>query len=178
MISNLQASIRKQMLADQIAPVSKSYMTAQEIIARQDTIRSLLGPLFGRLESEYLRPLLERVFGLMYRAGQFEEVPDSLLQIEFKPTFTGPHARAQKMERANVIMNYVQQLSNLAQIDPSVLDTIDMTKVAMRYGYLTGVEEDLLRTKQEIDDIRRKRAEAQQAQQQALAAMPQQASNG
>lgn len=178
MIANLQASIRKQMLADQIAPVSKSYMTAQEIIARQDTIRSLLGPLFGRLESEFLRPLLERVFGLMYRAGQFNEVPESLKQIEFKPTFTGPHARAQKMERANVIMNYVQQLSNLAQIDQGVLDTIDMTKVALRYGRLTGVEEDLLRNEREIADLRKQREEAQQAQQAMLMQQGPQAANG
>jgi len=170
MINDLQNSIRKQLLADQIAPVSKQYMTAQEIMQRQDTIRGLLGPLFGRLESEYLRPLLERVFGLLYRSNQFSEVPDELANIEFKPSFTGPHARAQRMERANVIMNYIQNLSNVAQIDQSVLDVFDFKKASLRYAELTGVEQDLLRSDREIKQIEQQRSQAQ-AQAQAQAGM-------
>ena len=165
MIQQLQESIRRQMLADQLAPAVKSYMTAQEIMQRQDTIRGLLGPLFGRLESELLRPLLTRVFGLLYRANRFEEVPDELLGIDFKPNFTGPHARAQRMERANVMMNYVATLSNLAQIDQSVLDTFDFTAAAARYAHLTGVEADLLRDRREIEAMQQQRSQAaQQAQ--------------
>ena len=172
MIGNLQASIRKQMLADQIAPVAKSYMTAQEILARQDTIRGLLGPLFGRLESEFLRPMLERVFGLLYRAGLLGEPPESLVELEFKPTFTGPHARAQRMERANVLMNYVQALTNLAQVNPDVLDVLDFTKASIRYGELTGVETDLIRAEREIKQLRDQRAQAAQQQQAMLQQLP------
>jgi len=166
-IVRLQTSIRRQMMADQLAGTGQKYDTAQAIMQKQETMRALFGPLFGRLESEYLRPMLERVFGLMYRAGLLGEPPEELLNMDFKPSFTGPHARAQRMERANVTMNYVQNLMVLAQTDPTVMDAIDLTKTALRYGELTGVEQDLIRTQREIDQLREQR----QQQQQAMAAM-------
>lgn len=169
MIQQLQESIRRQLLADQLAPAVKSYMTAQEIMQRQDTIRGLLGPLFGRLESEFLRPLLTRVFGLLYRSNAFTPAPEELLGTDFKPNFTGPHARAQRMERANVLMNYVATITNLAQVDQGVLDTFDFGKAARRYADLTGVEADLLRDPQEIEQIQQQRAQAAQQAQMAQA---------
>ena len=161
LITEKQESVRRQMLADQIAPAQKQYMTAHEIMQRRDTLRSLLGPLFARFESEFLRPLLTRVFGLLYRAGAFLQPTDELKNVDLIPSFTGPHARAQRMEEANKITNYVQVLSSIAQIDNSVLDIFDFDEASRLHAELTGVEKNLIRDPRQVEELREKRMQQQ-----------------
>jgi hypothetical protein len=70
----LQASIRKIMMADQ-QPQDGPAMTATEVHVRVALIRQLLGPVYGRFQAEYLQPLVERCFGIAFRAGVFLPPP-------------------------------------------------------------------------------------------------------
>ena len=74
----LQASIRKIMMADQLQPQDGPAMTATEVHVRVALIRQLLGPVYGRFQAEYLQPLVERCFGIAFRAGVFPPAPESL----------------------------------------------------------------------------------------------------
>ena len=67
--AQLQAQIRKVFMADQLQPQDGPAMTATEVHVRVGMIRQLLGPVYGRLQSEYLQPFVERCFGLAFRAG-------------------------------------------------------------------------------------------------------------
>ncbi|KAK6697490.1 hypothetical protein SNK04_014062 [Fusarium graminearum] len=78
MVNDLKASIRKILMADQLQPQDGPAMTATEVHVRVEMIRQLLGPIYGRLQAEYLRPLIERCFGIAYRAGILGEPPESL----------------------------------------------------------------------------------------------------
>jgi hypothetical protein len=71
----LQASIRKIMMADQLQPQDGPAMTATEVHVRVALIRQLLGPVYGRFQAEYLQPLVERCFGIAFRAGVFLPPP-------------------------------------------------------------------------------------------------------
>jgi hypothetical protein len=85
-------------MADQLQPQDGPAMTATEVHVRVGLIRQLLGPIYGRLQAEYLAPLAERCFGLAYRAGIFGEAPQSLGGRNLKVKYNNPLARAQKME--------------------------------------------------------------------------------
>lgn len=169
-IDRRQENVRRLMLADKIAPTEKKYASAQEIAQRQDIIRSLLGPIFGRFDPEYLDPMLDRVFGLQLRAGLFNEMPEEIKEANINPSFTGPHARAQKMERASVLMNFMNRLIEVAQIDKSVLNRFDFGEGMQRYGADTGIDQDLFRTQKQVEELdaqqEQEAMQMQQAQQQ------------
>jgi hypothetical protein len=70
MQDKLQAQIRKILMADQLQAQDGPAMTATEVHVRVNLIRQLLGPIYARLQAEYLQPLIERCFGLAYRASE------------------------------------------------------------------------------------------------------------
>lgn len=58
-IDRLQKAIRKVLMADQLTPQDGPAMTATEVHVRVELIRQLLGPVYGRLQSEFMQPLSE-----------------------------------------------------------------------------------------------------------------------
>ncbi|MGA4743443.1 portal protein [Acinetobacter junii] len=162
----LQGGIRKKMMADQLQPADGPAMTATEVHVRVDLIRQQLGPLYGRWQAELLTPLLERTFGLAYRAGVIGEAPEEMQGRNLSFKFISALARSQQLEEVTAIERFMMGLSNVAAIDQSVLDNIDFDAVAQVTGMGLGVPTSILRTQDEINQIRQQR---QQAQQQAVA---------
>lgn len=121
----LQASIRKAMLADQLQPQDGPAMTATEVHVRVQLIRQLLGPIYGRLQAEYLKPLIDRCFGIAYRAGVLGQAPESLQGKLFTVKYLSPLARAQRLEDVTAMDRFEASLIAEAQADPTVLDVYD-----------------------------------------------------
>jgi hypothetical protein len=165
-IEKLQGQIRKTLMADQLQPQDGPAMTATEVHVRVDLIRQLLGPIYGRLQAEYLQPLIVRCFGLAYRAGVFAPPPDSLAGREFSVQYQSPLARAQKLEEVSAIERYMGDLTVMAQVDPSVIDVVDTDEAARATGQGLGVPDRIMRSTAELADYRKKKqaAQAQQAQ--------------
>lgn len=161
----LQAQIRKVMLADQLQPQDGPAMTATEVHVRVQLIRQLLGPIYGRLQAEYLKPLIDRCFGIAYRAGVLGVAPDSLQGRVFNVTYISPLARAQKMEEVTAINQYVAETLQVAQAFPDALDSIDMDAAQKVKGEALGVPSRVIRSDKEIAKIRENRAAQQKAQQ-------------
>jgi len=158
----LQASIRKTMMADQLQPQDGPAMTATEVIQRVQLIRQLLGPIYGRLQAEYLTPLIVRCFGIAYRAGALGQAPESLRDYSVK--FIGSLARAQRLEEVNAIDQYVAGAVATSQVYPNVLDTIDFDAAQKVRAKALGVPNAVVPSD---DDIQAKRDQRQQAQEQA-----------
>lgn len=164
-----QAAIRKILMADQLQPQDGPAMTATEVHVRQQLIRQLLGPVFGRFQSEYLQPLIERVFGILFRAGIFSAPPETLRGKEYRVKYLSPIARAQKMEDISAIERMLGTVGAVAQMKPEVLDLIDGDKIVRVLADALGVPAEVLKKEQAVEGEREQRAEAQaQAQQQAL----------
>jgi hypothetical protein len=160
----LRASIRKVMMADQLQPQDGPAMTATEVHVRVALIRQLLGPVYGRLQAEYLQALIERCFGIAYRAGVFAPAPQSLANREFTVRYISPLARAQKLEEVSAIDQFVAGAAQAAQVQPDVLDNVDFDAAARFRGEALGVPSSIIRSKA---DVQAKRDERQQQQQQA-----------
>lgn len=161
----LQASIRKIMLADQLQPQDGPAMTATEVHARVNLIRQLLGPIYGRLQAEYLQPLIERCFGIAYRAGVLGQAPESLQGKPFTIKYISPLARAQKLEEVSAIDQYVQGVLMIAQADPNAMDTVDLDAAQRIRGRALGVPTAVMPSADDIAAKRQARAEQQQQQQ-------------
>lgn len=162
----LQGGIRKKMMSDQLQPQDGPAMTATEVHVRVDLIRQQLGPLYGRWQAELLTPLLERTFGLAYRAGVIGDAPEEMQGRNLSFKFISALARSQQLEEVTAIERFMMGLSSVAQIDQTILDNIDFDAVAQVTGMGLGVPTSILRTQDEINAIRQQR---QQAQQQAAA---------
>ena len=161
-----QASIRKILMSDQLQPQDGPAMTATEVHVRQQLIRQLLGPVFGRFQAEYLQPLIERVFGILYRAGVFSQPPETLLGKEYKIKYISPMARAQKLEDITAIERFMQDVGAIAQMKPEVLDLIDGDEMVRLLQAGMGAPTEIIKKKQVVEQERAERAEQQQQQQQ------------
>lgn len=168
----LQAQIRRVMMADQLPPMDGPARTATEFHMRLDLIRRLLGPVFGRFQAEYLQPLIERCFGIALRAGALGQPPESLQNRRFTVTYISPMARAQRMEEVAAIERFNANVATIAQIDGEVLDTIDFDEQARILADALGVPAKAMRDKDEVAARRDQRAQQQQAQQQMAVMAP------
>ena len=75
--SELIVNIRRAFFNDQLQLHEGPNMTATEVRARMELMQQILGPVVGRLQSEFLNPLLQRVFMVMFRACLFKDPPRS-----------------------------------------------------------------------------------------------------
>ena len=163
----LQAQIRKILMADQLQPQDGPAMTATEVHERVRLIRQLLGPVYGRLQAEYLQPLIERCFGLAFRAGVFNPPPESLTDRNFHVTYISPMAKSQKLEEVSAIQQTLLSAGELQPLVPDIMDNFDTDAAIRMVSEGNGAPSKLLRPVKDRDQMRQQRTEAaQQAQQQ------------
>lgn len=178
LISELQGAIRKGLMADQLQPQDGPSMTATEVQVRVNMIRQLLGPLFGRFMAEYLQRLIERCFGLAYRANVFGPAPETMQGRDFMIRYISPLARAQKMEEVTAIERMYQNAGQIAAAKQNmeVFDVLDDEESMRLLGDALGTPNKVLRKSAEVVQIRKDRTKQQQAAQQQQQAMAMQQS--
>jgi hypothetical protein len=154
-------------MSDQLQPADGPAMTATEVHVRVDLIRQQLGPIYGRQQSEYLHPLLDRCMGLALRAGVLGAPPPSLQGRTISYKFISPLARAQQLEEVTAIERMAVDLQGLMAIEPTVADNVDFDACMQIVGQGLGVPPAALRTAENRAKLRADRAAAQQAQAQA-----------
>lgn len=172
-IKAAQAAIRKILMADQLQAQDGPAMTATEVHVRVQLIRQLLGPIYGRLQAEYLQPLIERCFGLAFRAGVFTQPPESLQGKTFTVRYISPLARAAKLEDVTAIERAIQQTIALGQFDPSIYKRVDVQATIDLLVEAGGVPPVFLKKMADfqIEMDQAQKQQAQAAQQQTIADM-------
>lgn len=167
----VRKNIQAVYLIDQLILPERPNATATEVQIRYEMMQRVLGPTMGRLQAELLDPLVQRTFGVMFRNQQFMEMPPEIQGMEYEVRYTGPLAKAQTSGEAMAVERLINMLMATAQMDPSVLDVLDLGKATQAVARQWGVPADVLRSEKEIKDLREARAEAQsqaEAQEQQL----------
>lgn len=152
-------------------------MTAYEIAQRLAEKLEQFTPVFDRRVTEFLNPLLMRVFGLLFRQGKFGVPPPSLLvpvdggkgQALAMPVvaITSRISMALKALQNQAIVNTLSVIQPIAQQRPDVLDNFDMDKMARKLARNYGMSADLIASLENMGKVRKARAEQMQAQQAA-----------
>lgn len=142
-------------------------MTATEAMLRAQEKGQLLAPTMGRLQSEFLGPLIEREMDILLRNGMLPPMPEVLLMSggEMDIEYTSPLNKAQRAEEGVAILRTVESIAPIAQIDPTVMDIFDHEAMVRELAEINGVPMKLLRTPEQMAAIKDQRAQAAQAQQ-------------
>ncbi|QDP57965.1 MAG: putative portal protein [Prokaryotic dsDNA virus sp.] len=166
-----RTAIRAAFYVDQLITGNRPGMTATEVIQKSSEKMRILAPLTGRLQSELLRPLIDRIFNLISRKKGFEVAPDTMGGNEIDIEYVSPLAKAQRQGDIQASLELFQFLAPLMQVDPNVVDYLDVDGLAKHIIKTTGVPASVVRGEDEVASLR----EAKQAAQEQMAAAQQQA---
>jgi len=165
----LRDSIRKAYKIDELlVPERKGQnpATATEIQIRYEQMQKMLGATVGRIETELLKPLIKRVFGMMLRNGQFAELPEEVAGADFNFRYVGPLAKSQVSGDAVAIERILQAGMSVAQIDPDALMVIDTVKAMRMLADRYSTPAQVIRSEREVEQMQQAKAQAQQEQMQ------------
>lgn len=165
----LERAIRKRLLADQLQPQDGPAMTATEVHVRVALIRQLLGPVFGRLQAEFLQPLVERCFGIAYRAGVLGVAPPALAGRSFHVKYISPMARSQRLEDVTAIERYGLFVGQQVQAGfQQAADLYDADEASRAVADGLGVPKKIVPDAKRVQALREGRKADAQQQQQAM----------
>lgn len=111
-------------------PTEGPEMTATEIIERKAEFIRTIGPVFGRLEADYIGPIIERVFNIMKRANAFAEPPENLAGREIRFDFLSPVQQARKQIESAGAIRSMELLGPLATFQPELMDNFNGDAIA------------------------------------------------
>lgn len=148
------------------APPQTTRMTATEVAERHEEKLILLGPALERLHDEGLNPLIDRAFNILLRAGQLPPPPQEIQGSELRVKYISMLAQAQQAVGTASIDRLTGFVGQMAQFNPDVLDKLDMDQATDEYGRMLGVPPKIVRTDDQVVEMRNARAEVQEAQMQ------------
>lgn len=165
----LRKSIRQIFYVDQILAlleVQKTEMTAYEYAKKTELLFRLLGPVYGRLEWEFLHRIIDIAFDVMFTAGAFSPPPEEIFDTdgEIDVEFQNPIAKAQRAGDVEAINLAVQDLAPLGQIFPQVWDAFDPDKTRAHVFEIRGVPAKVTRSDEEIAAVREAKVKQDQAE--------------
>jgi hypothetical protein len=118
-----------------------------------------------RLEGELFTPLIERCYSLLLENRVLPPAPPELQGQKMKIMYRGPLSLAQQDSEAAAADAWVEKGMAVSEVDPSVLDHINLDSVMRRWGRVGGVNEDDIASEQDVEDKREARAQELQRRQ-------------
>jgi hypothetical protein len=143
-------------------PVEGPQMTAEEVRARKEEFIREIGPVFGRLETDYTAPVIERGFSIMLHAGAFGPVPESLAGRRVRFEYESPVKKLRKQIEAAAARIWVMERMELMAVDNSAMDIVDIDEYGRFSAEAAGVPEKMVLGDEVVARKRQARAQAQQ----------------
>ena len=148
-------------------PTGGPEMTATEIVARKEEFIREIGPVFGRLETDYTAPIVERAFNIMLRAGALAPVPESLAGRGIRFEYQSPIKVLRQQVEAAAARAWVDELMALSEVRPEAMDLLNVDAYGRNNAKAAGLPHDIVNGTDTVAALRQQRAEAQAAQAQA-----------
>ncbi len=117
------------MLSSQDSPTR----TAAEVAERRQEKMLMLGPVFQRLKTELLDPLIERTYFILLRQGILPPAPEYLHGLELQVTYISTIAQAQRASAVEPLLQGLELAERIAQSDPASISQLDYAH-ALREG--------------------------------------------
>lgn len=162
MQNTYRKSVNESFFYQQLTLIDNDRMTATEVIQRTEENMRILGPTFGRFQSEFLEPLVRRMLDILANLGMLYAPPGILSGVTgYKIEYESPLARAQKSQELQAIERSLMVLAPLTQLKPDIIDIPKLDDLARDVFVLNGVPKKRLRTTKEVEAIRQERAQQQ-----------------
>lgn len=150
--------------------VDTPQMSATEVLERAREKGMLVAPTAGRLQAEFLGPMVEREIGLMMAQGLLPPIPPALAEAggAYKVEYDSPMSRMQRAEKASGFMRALGVASDYARNtgDPSPLDHFNFDAAIPEILDIHGAPVAWTRTMEEVMALREQRG--QQAEQKQM----------
>lgn len=175
-MAGIQARISRVFFEDlflMMASSDRREITAREIDERHEEKLLALGPVLEQLNEDALDPLIDRTFQMMLRVSEgnddpiIPEAPEELQGIELRVEYISIMAQAQKLIGIAAIERTAGFVGQIAQFLEESIDKIDGDQMIDEYAEMTGVPGRMIRSDEEVEQIRAARLEAQQQAEQA-----------
>ena len=160
-----EAAINKHFFVDlfrMLEGIDNGNITAREIIERVQEKMSLIGPVLDLLQSEFLKPVIDRIFGIMQRSGIIPEPPEVIQGMDIKVEYISIMAQAQKMTGLTALEQLMAFVGSMVSVDPNVLDKIDRDEMVDRYAEMLGVPPSVIISDDKVAQTRQAKAQQQQ----------------
>lgn len=146
--------------------VDTPQMTATEVLERAREKGMLLAPTAGRLQAEWLGPMIEREIDLLAQQGLLPPMPPILQQAaaEYRIEYDNPMARMARSEKAAGFLRALGQAAEYAKLtqDPEPLDFFNFDEAMPEILDIQGAPVRWTRSIEEV--MERRQGRAQQAQ--------------
>lgn len=176
-IANVEMRIKRAFHEDlflMLAQSDRRQITAREIEERHEEKLMALGPVLERLDTDLLDRAIERVFGICLRAGLLPPAPPELDGVALKIEYVSILAQAQKAVNVRKQRELVAYVGSIQGLYPEAPDMVDWDQSIRNFAGDIGASANLLKSDDDVMNLRRSRAEAQ-ARAQQMAAIPQMA---
>lgn len=179
-IETLRAQVRRTLKSDRLAVPQQPGMTATEVSVRMELLRNQIAPMFGRLQADFLTPLITRCFGLLSRAGLLPPPPEELADATLTIRYVSPLARSQRVGEVQAMDRFEAGLAAYAEVKPELMDLYDWDGAQREKAWNLGVPQKFIVSESDVKRARQQRAAAQQQamQQQEQAAIVEKAAPG
>lgn len=165
-VLDLRQQINKLAFADPLAPPDQApSRTATELNIRTKTLAEEIGPIFTRLQQEFLGRLIDRIIYLLSARGLLPELTVNGKTIQLK--YQSPLVIAQGQSDVENFMNYVGVLQGI--MGESALVALNPVNVPHWLAEKMGIDVDLLAGKKEFKEFLD--SQSQQFQEQQMVGM-------
>jgi len=164
LMDRIKETIRNAFFIDKLNLVENDRMTATEVMQRRDEQLRLLGPILGRLSRELLKPIIDRVYGIMDRKNMFKDLPAEIEDPNLDIKYVSSIAQAQLTAQSENIVRAIQATGVVLEFQPEVMDNIDGDALLKHNIDIYNVDPSIIRKDKEVEGMREQRAQAQQAQ--------------
>lgn len=170
-IENTQDQIQRALYNDLFLLImnSRRAKTATEVDELHEEKMLMLGPALERLHNEFLRPLVERLFGFMDEAQLLPPRPSELEGEPLQVEFVSMLQQLQQASGVQTLERFLTMVSAGGEVFPEMIDVVDPDQVARDYADMLAIEPDNLRDPNDVAQLRQARNEAQMQQAQAEA---------
>lgn len=138
--------------------------TAQEISELSNEKLAMLVAVLEGINSDFLDPLIDIVFGIMLRQGLIREAPEKLQGRPLTVNYISIMATAQKTISLGALDKFIGTVAQLAQAQPEILDNIDIDEFVRVYAEFSNIPPKIVKDVKDVMIARAQRAKAQQAQ--------------
>jgi hypothetical protein len=104
-IENMQQNIKRALYNQDLGRTDTTPMSATEVAARQSNLAEIIGSAYGRLQAEFVNPVLRRVISILKKQGKIE-IP-KVDGREVKIVAKSPLARAQRNQDIMQLTNFI-----------------------------------------------------------------------
>jgi hypothetical protein len=169
MLQKTEAEILEGFFVNAFNPLAdQRNMTATETMERIDLGLSEVSPLLYNTR-EYDNATMHRVFGILYRAGKYPEIPAELDRMDTADIidieYTSKAALALRQLQLYGVNSTIEQIGLIGQINPAIWDNFDGDAYARFAAETNNVPNEILKPSKEVEKERAARAKAEQQQQ-------------